>query len=153
MTSNAPRAYLIAQQFRRQGKKVVMGGIHPSILPEEALRYADSVVIGEAEGVWDRVLGDAESGKLQPRYHHPNPPLDRYVPRDMTGRKKRAFGIVPVMTTRGSPFDCEFCCVKNVFGNTIRHVPVGNKVSGPRLPYLCGGDLCRIGGEEIARRM
>jgi len=156
MTSNAPRAYLIAQQFRRQGKKVVMGGIHPSILPEEALRYADSVVIGEAEGVWDRVLGDAESGKLQPRYHHPNPPLDRYVPKVMTGRKKRAFGIVPVMTTRGCPFDCEFCCVNNVFGNTVRHAPVGNVVrditeSGGRLFIFLDDNI--IGNPTYAREL
>lgn len=51
MTSNAPRAYYLAQEFKKRGKKVVLGGIHPKILPDEALCYADSVVIGEAEGV------------------------------------------------------------------------------------------------------
>ena len=56
MTSNAPRAYYLADEFRRRGKKVVMGGVHPTILPDEALGHADSVVIGEAEGVWEQVL-------------------------------------------------------------------------------------------------
>jgi len=128
MTSNAPRAYLIAQQFRMRGKKVVMGGVHPSVLPDEALRFSDSVVIGEAEGVWSQILEDAETGSLKPRYHKPYPPLDRYVPKTANGAKRRPFGIIPLMTTRGCPFDCEFCCVNNVFGHKVRHVPVAHVV-------------------------
>jgi radical SAM superfamily enzyme YgiQ (UPF0313 family) len=128
MTSNAPRGYMIARQFRNRGKKVVMGGIHPSILPDEALRFADSVVVGEAEGVWEEVLQDAEFGSLKPRYHRPTPPLDRYFPKMIHTLKKRPFGIIPLMTTRGCPFDCEFCCVNNVFGHTVRHVPIAHVV-------------------------
>jgi len=52
MTANAPRAYYFAQEFKKRGKTVVMGGVHPTVLSDEALRYADSVVIGETEGVW-----------------------------------------------------------------------------------------------------
>ena len=65
MTSNAPRAYYLAQEFRKRGRTVVLGGVHPTILPEEALPYADSVVVGEAEGVWEELLRDFQIGKMK----------------------------------------------------------------------------------------
>ncbi len=129
MTSNAPRAYALAAEFRKRGKTVVLGGVHPSILPEEALRHADSVVIGEAEGVWPRLLDDFEKGTLRRTYHDPCPPLDKYVPiRCRKGLKKGLFRIIPVMTTRGCPYDCEFCCVHDIYGPKVRHVPVANVI-------------------------
>jgi radical SAM superfamily enzyme YgiQ (UPF0313 family) len=129
MTSNAPRAYHLADEFRRRGRKVVIGGVHPTILPDEALGHADAVVIGEAEGVWEQVLTDARNGRLQKRYHKPFPSLENYVQvRHRKGTKKRLFGAVPVMTTRGCPYNCEFCCVHDIFGKKIRHVPVENVV-------------------------
>jgi radical SAM superfamily enzyme YgiQ (UPF0313 family) len=129
MTSNAPRGYRIAQEFRARGKKVVMGGVHPTLLPNEALRHADSVVIGEAEGVWRDVIKDAEKGRLQSTYHKPSPSLDEYLSiRTRGSAKKRFFDIMPVMTTRGCPYGCEFCCVHDIFGRKIRHVPVPNVV-------------------------
>jgi radical SAM superfamily enzyme YgiQ (UPF0313 family) len=129
MTSNAPRAYELAKEFRERGKAVVLGGIHPTILPEEALRHADSVVVGEAEGVWPRLLDDFGHGRLQKTYHDPRPPLDKYVPvRPRRGLRKGIFHVVPVMTTRGCPYNCEFCCVHDVYGPRIRHVPVENVV-------------------------
>jgi radical SAM superfamily enzyme YgiQ (UPF0313 family) len=129
MTSNAPRAYWLAREFRKRGTTVVLGGIHPTLLPDEALRHADSVVIGEAEGVWPRLLEDLQSGRLQRTYHDPCPPLDRYVPvKPRTGLSKGIFRVVPVMTTRGCPYDCDFCCVHDVYGPAVRHVPVANVV-------------------------
>jgi len=129
MTSNAPRAYWLAQEFKKRGKTVVLGGIHPTLLPDEALRYADSVVIGEAEGVWPRLLEDFENGQLQRTYHDPCPPLDRYVPvKRRKGLRKGIFHVVPVMTTRGCPYNCDFCCVHDVYGTEVRHVPVANVV-------------------------
>jgi radical SAM superfamily enzyme YgiQ (UPF0313 family) len=128
-TSNAPRAYALAQEFRKRGKKVVLGGIHPSVLPEEALRYADTVVVGEAEGVWEQLLSDFEKGNLHRKYHRPEPSLDRYIPmRGKTSIKTSWFPITPVMTTRGCPYDCEFCSVGNLYGKKIRHVPVRHVV-------------------------
>ncbi len=129
MTSNAPRAYDLAQEFRRRGKKVVLGGIHPTILPGEALSYADAVVAGEAEDVWEQLIEDFQEDKLQRIYNHSTPDLDRYIPlrfRKLT--KKRLFNVLPVMTTRGCPYDCEFCCVSSIYGKKIRHVPVHNVV-------------------------
>jgi hypothetical protein len=61
MTSNANRAYVLAREYRKRGRSVVLGGVRPTLLPEEALRHCDAVVVGEAEGVWEQVVGDAEA--------------------------------------------------------------------------------------------
>jgi len=129
MTSNAPRAYHFAQEFKKRGKKVVIGGVHPTILPDEALQYTDSVVIGEAEGVWEQVLEDFKNGRLQKKYHKPYPSLEKYVHiKHRRDTKKRLFNVVPVMTTRGCPYNCDFCCVHDIFGRKIRHTPIVNVV-------------------------
>jgi radical SAM superfamily enzyme YgiQ (UPF0313 family) len=129
MTSNAPRAYYLADEFKKRGKTVVMGGVHPTILPEEALSHADSVVIGEAEGVWKQLLEDFTEGRLGRRYHKPYPSLNEYVRiKHRKGVKKRLFDVVPVMTTRGCPYNCEFCCVHDIFGRKVRHIPIENVV-------------------------
>ncbi len=157
MTSNATRAYHLAREFRRRGRTVVLGGVHPTILPEEALRHADSVVIGEAEGVWEQLLADLQHGRLQRRYHDPCPPLDRYVPigRRRSGRKP-LFDVVPVMTTRGCPYDCDFCCVHDIYGRRIRHTPVDNVVrdigdSGGKLFIFLDDNI--IGDRAYAREL
>ncbi len=129
MTSNAPRAYYLAQEFRKRGKKVVLGGVHPTILPEEALSYADAVVVGEAEDVWELLIEDFQKDRLQRKYNHSQPALDRYIYlkfRKLT--KKRLFNVLPIMTTRGCPYNCEFCCVSDIYGKKIRHIPVYNVV-------------------------
>jgi len=68
LTSTAHRAYEIADAFRAMGKKVVLGGIHPSIMPEEAGQHADAVVIGEAEGIWPAVIDDFKAKQLRKTY-------------------------------------------------------------------------------------
>lgn len=129
MTANAPRAYQLAQEFRRRGRQVVLGGVHPSILPDEAAPHADAVVIGEAEGVWNDVLADAASGLLRPRYHRPDADLGIYIPmRKGSFARKNLYNILPAMTTRGCPYNCDFCCVSHLFGSKIRHLPVANVV-------------------------
>ena len=129
MTANAPRAYWLAQEFKKRGKTVVLGGVHPTLLPDEALPYGDSVVIGEAEGVWGGLLEDYQNGRLKKTYHNPRPDLSKYVPKDFSKiTKRRLFELVPIMTSRGCPYHCDFCCVTDLFGKEIRHVPVENIV-------------------------
>ncbi|MBW6501219.1 MAG: B12-binding domain-containing radical SAM protein [Bacteroidales bacterium] len=129
MTANAPRAYQLADDFRKRGIKVILGGIHPTILPDEALNHADSVVIGEAEGVWGNVLEDLAGGNLLPKYHNPDPDLGVYIPKNFAGiLKRKPFNVLPVCTTRGCPYDCDFCSVSRIYGKKIRHVPVDNVV-------------------------
>lgn len=135
MTANAPRGYTIADHFRGKGSKVVIGGMHASVLPEEALRHADAVVVGEGESVWPEVVADAEAGRLKPLYKSEEPVDLSKVPhprRDL-GVTKRFMNVNPVMTTRGCPYSCEFCTVSKVYGRTIRNFPLDWVVEDVRL--------------------
>src|SRR5512146_1709733 len=73
MTAAAPRAYALADALRARGVPVVLGGFHPTFLPEEALRHADAVVRGEAEGIWEQVVADAAAGRLHGVYEATEP--------------------------------------------------------------------------------
>jgi len=122
MTQQADRAYEIAAEFRARGTRVVMGGIHATVLPEEARRHVDSVVVGEAERLWPRLLEDVRRGKLAPVYSG-GPPVDLRdtpLPRYDLLRGKR-YQAVWLQTTRGCPRDCEFCAASRVFGTAYRH--------------------------------
>jgi radical SAM superfamily enzyme YgiQ (UPF0313 family) len=129
MTANAPRAYELCQEFKKRGKKTILGGVHPTILPDEALEYADCVVVGEAEGVWKALITDFQNNELKNKYFNPKPDLGEYVPKDFSKiLKRRLFSLVPIMTSRGCPYNCDFCCVTNLFGKEMRHIPVENVV-------------------------
>ena len=129
MTANAPRAYELCREFKERGKTVVLGGVHPTILPDEALQHADCVVVGEAEGVWGTLLQDWQNNNLQSKYHDPKPDLKKYVPKDFgKAYSKGFFNLIPIMTTRGCPYNCDFCCVTNLFGKKVRHIPIENVV-------------------------
>jgi radical SAM superfamily enzyme YgiQ (UPF0313 family) len=129
MTANAPRAYELCQEFKKRGKTVILGGVHPTILPDEAMHHADCVVVGEAEGVWETLLKDLQNNDLKKIYHVPTPDLGKYIPKNFSKiNNKSLFNLIPIMTTRGCPYNCDFCCVTNLFGKKIRHVPIENVV-------------------------
>jgi len=124
MTPTAPRAYQISQQYRRKGIKTVMGGVHASILPDEAVQYADSVLIGEAESVWRDVIHDFERNELKRFYRGERTSLENLVrPRsDLYSDKQRFIGWV--QSARGCPNDCDFCSVTAFNGRRYRQRPV-----------------------------
>jgi radical SAM superfamily enzyme YgiQ (UPF0313 family) len=123
-TLNATRAYDLAGRFRERNTPVVMGGIHVSMVPEEASNYADSVVIGEAESVWSSVLRDFENGEMRKIYRGERLPLDNSpLPRRDLFSDKYALDVV--QTTRGCPFSCEYCTVTAFNGHEYRQRPVG----------------------------
>lgn len=125
MTATANRSYHLSDMFRQRGSKVVLGGIHPTILPEEAIQHADAVVIGEAEGCWADVIDDFKKGKLQKFYHVPEPDLSKVpYPRRDFHIDKALFNCAALLTTRGCPYACEFCSVTDFYGRKIRHRPV-----------------------------
>jgi radical SAM superfamily enzyme YgiQ (UPF0313 family) len=125
MTTTANRSYQVSDLYRKRGSKVVLGGIHPTILPQEAIQHADAVVIGEAEGCWADVINDFRKRKLQKFYHVPEPDLSKYpFPRRDFHIDKALFNCVGLLTTRGCPYACEFCSVTDFYGRKIRHRPV-----------------------------
>ncbi len=131
MTAMAPRAYELARKFRKRGSKVVLGGIHPSVMPREAREYADAVVVGEAEGLWPHILDDIENGTLKKVYRNWQPDIsDSPTPRYK--RRRSFWGIppylTPVMFSRGCPNDCEFCTVHKIYGRKPRFLPVESVV-------------------------
>ncbi len=128
MTTTVQRGYELADHFRHRGVKVVMGGMHVSALPEEALQHCDSVVVAEAEGLWPELLRDFDHRQLRPIYQHNGnlPPLISLPPPDWDlYRSKNYFPVHFVETTRGCPIDCEFCAVTTAFGGKYRNRPVG----------------------------
>lgn len=126
MTPAVNRGYEIADHFRARGIKVVMGGMHPSKMPEEALGHADSVVVGEAEGLWPGVLEDFKQGKLKKIYKHGAYPslVNMGIADWELYRNKKYLPVHFVETTRGCPHDCDFCSVTNSFGGKFRSRPV-----------------------------
>ncbi len=135
LTELVPRAYQIGDAYRRKGVKVVMGGIHPTILPEEALQHADAVVVGEAEGIWPQLVADAAAGQLQRIYRAdkmtdvqglPQPRRDLYPEPNIKSIAPIPIG---VETSRGCPNDCEFCCIGQTLGQRYRIRPVGEVIA------------------------
>jgi len=126
MTAVAPRAYRIADKFRSRGTKVVLGGVHPSVLPQEAIQHADALVMGEAEVSWPRLIEDFEKGRMEKFYSNKEVPSLSGLPeprRDLY-KKKAYFVKNTFQTTRGCPYDCSFCSVSGVFGKQYRSKPV-----------------------------
>lgn len=124
-TSCVTHAYEVARRYRARGKKVVLGGIHASLRPEEALEHVDAIVTGEAETVWPAVVRDAAAGKLKARYDSEGFPAmtDIPVPLWKAARNERYF-FHQLQTTRGCPFRCRFCSVPDISGQEFRFKPV-----------------------------
>lgn len=122
-TSTAYRAYEIASLYRRKGIPVVMGGIHASMMPDEASQYVDTVVTGEAEAVWADVIADFFHGGLKKRYE--GVPIDlRNMVRPNREIFSKRYPWVSVQTSRGCPMDCDFCSVTAFNGKRYRVRPV-----------------------------
>jgi len=126
MTSQAIRGYEIADQFREIGVSVVIGGIHASVLPDEALQHADAVVVGEAEGLMDDVINDVLAKRSKGIYKRPtvlSPDQIRPFRRDLFHHRE-SFNVIQVQASRGCPYNCNFCSVSAVFGSKYRFRPV-----------------------------
>lgn len=120
-TYTARRAYQIAARFRRRGIPVVMGGYHPSLVPDEAGCHADAVVIGDGESLWPRVVEDAGQGRLRPVYRGPAmAPIDAGCPMDRRIFKGKSYlPLDLVQYGRGCRFNCDFCSIRAFYGRSV----------------------------------
>ena len=122
ITPTSLRAYAIADRFREKGVAVVLGGVHASAVPEEAALHCDSVVIGEAENIWPKLLLDLKNNRLQKVYRDngfiemDSIPFPR---RDLL-KKEHYITTNIIQASRGCPIKCEFCSVSDLFGNKTR---------------------------------
>jgi radical SAM superfamily enzyme YgiQ (UPF0313 family) len=122
LTCVIQRAYAVADRFQEKGIKVILGGVHPSLLPGEAKEHADSVYVGEAEGRVEEVIRDFEAGKLKPFYKDEKWPDLKQMPvprRDLLGKKYSPV-FKAIETTRGCPNRCDFCSVPTINGKRYR---------------------------------
>jgi radical SAM superfamily enzyme YgiQ (UPF0313 family) len=126
ITGTAQRAYQVADELRARGHKVVLGGVHPTLLPEEAAPHADSLITGYAEQTWPQLLRDYAAGSLQPHYFAPTGRKLSGVPiarRELL--KKKGYATVnSIEATRGCPHQCEFCVVPTAWSGVYAHRPI-----------------------------
>jgi radical SAM superfamily enzyme YgiQ (UPF0313 family) len=118
-TALAPRAYEIADIFRKKGKRVVLSGYHPSALPDEAKQHADSVIVGDAVTLWPNVIKDLEAGTLQSFYTSKDIRDSLVLPSTHTIRLKSVQLTNSIEATRGCPHKCDFCQDANIRGGSM----------------------------------
>lgn len=141
MTRLAHRAYWIASEYQKRGVPVVLGGIHPTVRPVEAVERADAVVVGEAEELWPMLLEDFQKGNLKKIYKNNHPPSLKNLsfPRRDLLQKNKYKSINTIEATRGCPHRCSFCYGPAVHMNSFRTKPVDNVVR----------DIETINGREL----
>ena len=127
-TASVYRAYQISEVYRQQGIPTVIGGIHVSMMPSEAQSFCDSVVIGEAETIWPRVLKDFEEGRLERLYQGTWANLENLPPprRDILQNSHYQWG--SIQTSRGCPMNCTFCSVTAFNGRKFRRRPLDSVI-------------------------
>jgi radical SAM superfamily enzyme YgiQ (UPF0313 family) len=118
-TFSAKRAYEIASEFKKLNKKVVMGGMHATLLPEEVAQFADSVVIGDVENIWHQLIEDFKNQQLKPKYRSEflNPQGGVFPDRSIF-KNKKYLPVSLVQFSRGCKFNCSFCSISGYFKNS-----------------------------------
>jgi radical SAM superfamily enzyme YgiQ (UPF0313 family) len=158
MTAAAPRAYEIAARFRERGVSVVLGGMHPTLCPDEAAQHADAIVVGEAEGVWPQVVSDAKAKRLARIYRKATPPdlaALKPLPRHLLDRRSYAT-VQAVQATRGCPHGCDFCSVSAFSHRTQRQRPIPDvvhEIAGLPGRFFVFADDNLVADRDYARRL
>ena len=154
MTGTARRAYAIADFFRQHRVPVVMGGIHPTLVPEEAALHADCLITGLAEETWPQALCDFQAGRLQPRYDmRPDFRLDEgsfTVPDRGIFDRKKYVTVNSIEATRGCSYTCSFCAIATAWGHRYFTRSVEDIIAEVRT--LSGPELCFLDPSMTCRR-
>jgi radical SAM superfamily enzyme YgiQ (UPF0313 family) len=154
MTALAPRACQIADRFRQRGKIVVAGGYHPTLMPEDCAPHFDALVIGDAEGLWQEFLGDAQNGTVKKVYRRaglPGPVLEAPAPRrELLRDHARHYATInAVQAGRGCRHNCRYCSVTIFHAHSYRHRAVAEVMAELR---GLAGDFIFVDDNIIADR-
>ena len=122
-TFTAKRAYILAKKYKKDNNIIVMGGFHACVMPDEMLNYADSVIIGDAEGSWEKFLIDCSMGKPQRKYISDETIPLGYFCEDTSVYRHSYYGIGVYQISRGCKFNCDFCSIKTMY-RCVRRKPV-----------------------------
>lgn len=125
-TFTAKRAYQISVEYKKRGVPVVLGGFHPTLCPDEARQYADSVVLGDAEDTWPRIIADVENNRLKPRYESQYLSFGKNEPDRSVFIGKKYAPVRLVEFNRGCRFACDFCSISAMYKGKIRHQTIQN---------------------------
>ncbi len=157
ITGTASRSYKLADYFRNKGITVVLGGVHPTLMPEEAATHADSVVVGYAEQTWPQLLNDFKNKILKKRYVAKNVDLSNlpFPRRDMLP-KKSYLTMNTMEATRGCIHKCEFCVINTAWGNKLLQKPIEDvvkEIQYMKVKKLIFLDLNLIADVEYAKKL
>lgn len=128
LTPQAPWVYRTAAKLRAMGKQVLLGGIHVTAMPDEAVQHADAIVLGEVEEIWGEILDDAKARRMKSVYQGSFPELNGLA-RPVTNLWKTNYVYGYFQTSRGCPHRCTFCSVHEFFGGKVRVRPIEEVVN------------------------
>lgn len=155
-TFAALRAYQIASEFRRRGVKVLLGGFHPTLMPEEAGKFCDALALGEVENIWPAVLADLKKGSLQAVYRGIGSGLQNFKCDRSIYKNKRYLPVNLIETSRGCRFNCNFCSVRSFYRDGVFHRPVSDviaEIAGLKHRFVFFADDNIVAHPEQARQL
>ncbi len=154
-TSVSPKAYKISEEFKRRGRAVVMGGHHPTSRPDESLKFANAVVIGNAEHVWKKLLLDFEKGELQRKYHSPWKPSLETLAQGKRVNQKAIFPINSLMTSIGCSQRCTYCATADFYQGFLQRDldSVINEITEMDSSFINIMDSNIVGNKKFAKKL